>query len=63
MTTYELCTRNSRTLLHHQLATTDFARAFTPNPYHVDHSGDRVWSDLMSGDYVWDGDVRIYQKQ
>ena len=58
--TYELCTRNSRTLLHHQLATTDFVRTFTPKPYRqFDHSGDRVWSDLMSGDYVWDEAVRI----
>ncbi|KIM37067.1 hypothetical protein M413DRAFT_423911 [Hebeloma cylindrosporum] len=53
--TYELCTRDSRILLHHQLATTDFAGTFNPKPYRqFDHTGNRVWSDLMSGDWAWD---------
>jgi len=60
--TYELCTRNSRTLLHHQVATTDFAGTFNPKPYRqFDHTGDRVWSNLMSGDWVWKEAVCIRQ--
>ncbi|KAF9552778.1 hypothetical protein CPC08DRAFT_768043 [Agrocybe pediades] len=52
--TYELCTRDSRTLLHNQLATTDFARDFSSRPYRqFDSKGDRVWSNLMSGDWAW----------
>ena len=51
---YKLCTRDLQILLHHQLATTDFANAFTPRPYRqFDHTGDRVWSNLMSGDWAW----------
>jgi hypothetical protein len=61
--TYELCTRNSRNLLHHQLATTDFASTFNPVPYRqFDHTGERVWSNLMSGDWPWAEAVRIWQK-
>jgi len=58
--TYELCTRNSRTLLHHQLVMTDFTSTFTPKPYHqFNHTGDRVWSNLMSGDWAWNEAVCI----
>ena len=58
--TYELCTRDSKILLHHQLATTDFANTFTPRPYRqFDHRGDRVWSNLMSGDWAWKEAVRF----
>ena len=58
--TYELCTRNSRTLLHHQLATSDFANTFTPKPYRqFNHTGDRVWSNLMSADWAWSEAVRV----
>lgn len=58
--TYELCTRDSEILLHHQLATTDFANTFTPRPYRqFDHRGDRVWSNLMSGDWAWKEAVRF----
>jgi phosphatidylethanolamine-binding protein (PEBP) family uncharacterized protein len=58
--TYELCTRDSQILLHHQLATTDFANAFTPRPYRqFDHRGDRVWSNLMSGDWPWNEAVHF----
>ncbi|KAF8073482.1 hypothetical protein FPV67DRAFT_1559904 [Lyophyllum atratum] len=58
--TYELYTRNSRTLLHHQLATTDFASMFNPKPYRqFDHRGDRVWSNLMSGDWAWNESDKI----
>ncbi|KAF8812067.1 hypothetical protein BYT27DRAFT_7221263 [Phlegmacium glaucopus] len=32
----------------------DFASTFTPRPYRqFDHTGDCVWSNLMSGDWVW----------
>ena len=59
--TYELCTRDSQTLLHHQLATTDFADKFNYKPYrHFNHKGDRVWSNLMSGDWAWKEAVRFY---
>lgn len=52
--TYELCTRDSRAVLHHQLATTDFADQFNYKPYRQFNSkGDRVWSNLMSGDWAW----------
>ena len=57
---YELCTRDSEILLHHQLATTDFANTFTPRPYHqFDHRGDRVFSNLMSGDWAWKEAVHL----
>ena len=59
--TYELCTRDSRTLLHHQLATTDFADKFNYKPYRqFNHKGDRVWSNLMSGDWAWKEAVCFY---
>lgn len=52
--TYELCTCDSHKLLHNQLYTTDFAGAFNNKPYcQFDHKGDRVWSNLMSGDWAW----------
>lgn len=52
--TYELCTRDSRKVLHNQLATTDFKDQFTPSPYrHFDANGTRVFSNLMSGDWAW----------
>ena len=58
--TYELCTRDSRILLHNQLATSDFADAIDYKPYHqFDHMGDRVWSNLMSGDWAWNEAVCI----
>jgi hypothetical protein len=52
--TYELCTRDSRVLLHHQLATTDFKDKFNYKPYRqFNHKGDRVWSNLMSAEWAW----------
>ncbi len=60
--TYELCTRDSRILLHNQLATTDFADAIDYKPYRqFDHRDDRVWSNLMSGDWAWNEAVCICQ--
>ena len=58
--TYELCTWNPQTLLHHQLATTEFADTFDPRPSRqFKHAGDCVWSNLMSGNFVWNEAVRI----
>ncbi|KAJ7221252.1 hypothetical protein GGX14DRAFT_669179 [Mycena pura] len=52
--TYELCTRDVRTVLHHQLATTDFKTQFSYTPYRqFNGKGKRVWSNLLSGDWVW----------
>jgi Plavaka transposase len=52
--TYELCTRDSRHLLHLQLA----SAAFKDQVDYVPHrqfkaSGGRIWSNLMSGDWAW----------
>jgi hypothetical protein len=52
--TYELCTRNSRLVLHQQLATTDFADKIDYVPYcQFKSNGDRIWSNLMSADWAW----------
>lgn len=52
--TYELCTRNVRQVLHNQLATADFKDNFDPSPYQqFNGQGDRVYSNLMSGDWAW----------
>ncbi|KAJ6475936.1 hypothetical protein C8R47DRAFT_1181557 [Mycena vitilis] len=52
--TYELCTRNSRTVLHQQLANSDFEDKIDYAPYRqYDADGKRVWSNLMSGDWAW----------
>lgn len=55
---YELCTCNSHVLLHHQISTSDFASQFDYKPYHqFDHTGDCVWSNLLSGDWAWNETV------
>ena len=52
--TYELCTRNSRQILHHQLATSQFKDTINLSPYRqFDGTGTRVWSNLMSADWAW----------
>lgn len=52
--TYELCARNSRTLLHQQLRTPDFKDQIHYSPYmQFNTSGERVWSNLMSADWAW----------
>lgn len=59
--TYELCTRDSRILSHNQLATSDFFDMFNYKPYRqFDHTGDRIWSNLMSGDWAWNEAVSTY---
>ncbi len=60
--TYELCTRDSHILLHNQLRTSDFKDQVNLRPYHqFNHQGDRVWSNLMSGDWAWTEAVRYTQ--
>lgn len=57
---YELCYRDTRKVLHDQLATADFASDFDPAPYRqYQANGERVWSNLMSGEWAWDQAVRI----
>ncbi|KAJ7610408.1 hypothetical protein FB45DRAFT_1121445 [Roridomyces roridus] len=52
--TYELCTRNTRLLLHNQLSTTVFRQHVNLVPYRqFNHAGKRVYSNLMSGDWAW----------
>ncbi|TFK72006.1 hypothetical protein BDN72DRAFT_855779 [Pluteus cervinus] len=55
METYELCVRDSRQLLHFQLATPTFRDDIHYTPYQqFDQDGGRVWSNLMSGDWAWE---------
>lgn len=52
--TYDLCTRDSRLLLHQQLATADFVDQINYTPYRqFQANGDRVWSNLLSADWSW----------
>ena len=52
--TFELCARDSRVVLHHQLASSEFIGNTNYMPYQqFDSKGDRVWSNLMSGDWAW----------
>lgn len=51
---YELCYRDVRQVLHDQLATADFAADFDPAPYRqYQPNGERVWSNLMLGEWAW----------
>ncbi|KAJ7800738.1 hypothetical protein B0H14DRAFT_3784803 [Mycena olivaceomarginata] len=51
---YEVCTRDLRAVLHHQLATTSFKDDVDMIPYRqYNHARKRVWSNLMSGDWAW----------
>jgi hypothetical protein len=59
METYELCTRDTRKVLHNQLQSTDFKDEIDLKPYRqFNHKGDRVWSNLMSADWAWKEAVR-----
>jgi hypothetical protein len=52
--TYELCMRDSRHVLHHQLSTVQFKDRFNVAPYRqVNNNGVRTWSNLMSADWAW----------
>ncbi|TEB21048.1 hypothetical protein FA13DRAFT_1834691 [Coprinellus micaceus] len=51
---YELCVRDTHQVLHHQLATADFASDFDPAPYRqYQPNGERIWSNLMSAEWAW----------
>lgn len=53
--TYELYARDPRHVLQQQLSTPEFADHFTPIPYHqFKPDGERIFSNLMSGDWAWD---------
>jgi hypothetical protein len=57
--TYELCTRDSRQVLHQQLATTDFKDKINLSPYRqFDRDHQRIRSNLMSADWAWKQAVR-----
>ncbi|KAH7918101.1 hypothetical protein BV22DRAFT_1108449 [Leucogyrophana mollusca] len=52
--TYELCTRDARRLLHNQLSAPEFKDSMNCAPYQqFNNSGHRMWSNLMSADWVW----------
>ncbi|EIW82027.1 hypothetical protein CONPUDRAFT_89505 [Coniophora puteana RWD-64-598 SS2] len=54
METYKLCTRDTRSVLHQQLATADFKNSIHYIPYrHFNKKGQRVFSNLMSGEWAW----------
>jgi len=51
--TFELCTRDSRTLLHQQLGMNEFKDEIHYVPYQQFRGdGSRVWSNLMSADWA-----------
>jgi hypothetical protein len=51
---YVLCARDSRQVLQHQLATTQFKGKINLVPYRqFDGKKQRVWSNLMSADWAW----------
>lgn len=59
--TYELCTRDTRQVLHNQLAGSDFKDKINYMPYRQFNSdGKRVWTNLMSGDWSWKQCVRNF---
>jgi Plavaka transposase len=52
--TYELCMRDARQVLHHQLATPDYAEHINYAPYRqLDRNGKRIRSNLMSANWAW----------
>jgi len=60
--TYELCTRDSRLVLHNQLASSEFKGKTNFVPYQqFNGKGRRVWSNLMSADWAWKQAVRLTQ--
>ncbi|TFK16478.1 hypothetical protein FA15DRAFT_550643, partial [Coprinopsis marcescibilis] len=54
---YELCVRDAREALWHQLSTTEFVNQFETRPYRQFEAHgmqQRVWTNLMSGDWAWE---------
>lgn len=59
--TYELFARDPRLVLQQQLATPEFSNQFNPVPYRrFNRNGDRVFSNLMSGDWAWNQAVMCF---
>ena len=57
--TYLLCARDSRQVLQHQLASTQFDGKINFVPYRqFDGMKQRVWSNLMSANWAWSQAVR-----
>ena len=57
--TYDLCVRDARQVLHHQLETAEFKDKINLTPYRQFNSkGQRSWSNLMSADWAWTQAVR-----
>lgn len=58
--TYELCTRDSRRVLHNQLGSSEFKGMTNLVPYQqFNGEGKRIWSNLMSADWAWKQAVRL----
>ncbi|KAJ7220735.1 hypothetical protein GGX14DRAFT_532634 [Mycena pura] len=58
--TYEVCMRDLREVLHHQLSTRDFKDNVNMVPYQqFNHQAKRVWSNLMSGEWAWTQATRL----
>jgi hypothetical protein len=58
--TYELCTRDSRHVLHNQLGSSEFKGKTNFVPYQqFNGEGRRIWSNLMSADWAWKQAVRF----
>jgi hypothetical protein len=59
METYKLYARDTRQVLHHQLATKDFKDKINLVPYRqFNAKGQWIWSNLMSADWAWSQAVR-----
>jgi hypothetical protein len=57
---YELVTRDIRSVLHSQIACTDFDGHWDYIPFmEFNNDGDRVWTNLMSGEWAAKQVVRI----
>ena len=59
-TKFELCVRDARQVLREQLRNKAFDGQFNPAPYQqYDSQSQRVFSNLMSGDWAWREAVRL----
>lgn len=59
---YELYVRDVRASIHNMLDTPAFKSQFNSTPYRqfYDNSRDRVWSNLLSGDWAWEEAVSLH---
>jgi hypothetical protein len=58
--TYELCTRNARSVLVNQMSSRKLCGSVNLRPYRqFDENGNRVYSNFMSGNYAWKQSVSI----